>query len=237
MDNPIDGSVRRRIHLLRHGEAAYLLAGGASAPDPREAPLTPRGRREAEQMRALLADVGIDFALCSGLRRTLETAALVLEGRELPLAVDAGLAEIDAGRSFDGSLAQLAHAFAGAGAPGARFLGGEPFEGFRARVLEALERQLAGAPWRRALFVCHGGVNRVILGWALGSDATAWAALEQDSCCLNVIDVDVDPASGKGLRRLVRAVNVTPYDLAKRDILLTTLEQTAVAVERRRGPH
>jgi probable phosphoglycerate mutase len=234
MDNPIDGSVRRRIHLMRHGEAAYRIAGGAAAPDPRMVPLTPRGRSEAEQMRALLAEVTFDFALCSGLPRTRETAALVLEGRDLPLAVEPGLEEVEAGRGFDLTPEQIAHPFADAARPGARFLGGELLDEFRARVLAALERQLAAGSWRRALFVCHGAVNRVILGWALGGEYAAWAALEQDSCCLNVVDLDVDPASGALRRSLVRAVNVTPYDLAKRDILLTTLEQTAVAVRRRR---
>jgi probable phosphoglycerate mutase len=235
MDNPIDGSLRRRIHLMRHAEAAYRLEGGAPAPDPRTVPLTARGRREAEQMRGLLADVPFDFALCSSLPRTRETADLVLHGRGLRLEIERDLEEVHSGRPLDLPLEHLAHPFAGAGEPGARFLGGEPFDAFRARVVGALERQLAAANWRRALFVCHGAVNRVILGWALGSDAPAWAALEQDSCCLNVLDVDVDPASGTLLRRLVRAVNITPYDLAKRDILLTTLEQTAVAVGRR-GP-
>ena len=234
MDNPIDGSVRRRIHLLRHGEAAYRGADGAAVRDPRLVPLTARGRTEAQQMRALLADVSFDFALCSGLPRTRETAALVLQGRDLSLAIEPGLEEVEAGRSFDLPLAHLAHPFAEAGAAGARFLGGEAIDAFRARVLEAFERQLAAATWCRALFVCHGAVNRVLLGWALGSGVAAWAALEQDSCCLNVLDVDVEPATGKLLRRLVRAVNVTPYDLAKRNILLTTLEQTAVSVARQR---
>jgi probable phosphoglycerate mutase len=234
MDNPIDGSLRRRIHLMRHAEAAYRVGEAGAAPDPRAVGLTPRGRGEAEQMRALLADLSFDFALCSGLPRTRETAALVLSGRDLPVVVEPGLEEIEAGRALELSAQQLAHPFERAAAPGARFLGGEAFEAFRSRVVEALERQIARASWRRALFVCHGAVNRLILGWALGSDAPAWASLEQDSCCLNVLDVDVEPSSGKLLRRLVRAVNVTPYDLAKRDILLTTLERTAVAVAGRR---
>lgn len=234
MDNPLDGSLRRRIHLMRHAEAAYRLGDGSAASDPRAVPLTARGRSEAQQMRGLLADVAFDFALCSGLPRTRETVGLVLEGRELPVVIEPGLVEVHSGRDFAGPLSELAHPFAGADEPGARFMGGELYAEFRARVVEALERQLAQASWRRALFVCHGAVNRVILGWALGSNGAAWAALEQDSCCLNVLDVDVDPASGRLLRRLVRAVNVTPYDLTKRNILLTTLEQTAVAVAKRR---
>jgi probable phosphoglycerate mutase len=185
-------------------------------------------------MAALLADVELDYALCSGLPRTRETAELVLAGRALPLGVEPALEEVEAGRALELSLAQIAHPFEGAG-PGARFLGGEPLDAFRARVLAAVERQLAAASWRSALFVCHGAVNRVILAWALGGDVAAWAALEQDPCCLNVVDVDIDPARGTLLRRLVRAVNVTPYDLAKRDIRLTSLEHTAVSFARR-GP-
>jgi len=234
MDNPIDGSLRRRIHLMRHAEAAYRIGDGTPAPDPRAVPLTPRGRREAEGMRELLAEVAFDFALCSGLPRTRETAGLVLEGRDLTLVIDPGLVEVHSGREFSGPPTALAHPFEGADEPGARFMGGEPFADFKARVIGALERQLSQASWRRALFVCHGAVNRVILGWALGSDGPAWAALEQDSCCLNVLDVDFDPASGRTLRRLVRAVNVTPYDWIKRNIHLTTLEQTAVALAKRR---
>jgi probable phosphoglycerate mutase len=234
MENPIDGSVRRRIYLMRHAEAAYRIGDGSPAPDPRAVPLTARGRGEAEQMRGVLAEVSFDFALCSGLPRTRETAGLVLEGRDLPLEIEPGLVEVHAGPGFAGTLGELAHPFEGADEPGARFMSGEPFKDLKARVIEAVERQLTRASWRRALFVCHGGVNRVILGWALGSDGAAWASLEQDSCCLNVLDFDFDPASGRLLRRLVRAVNVTPYDLVKKDILLTTLEQTAVAVAKRR---
>src|SRR5262245_28474608 len=219
---------------MRHGEAEYVRADGAAAPDPRLVPLTARGRGEAEQMGALLADVELEFALCSGLPRTRETAELVLRGRSLPLHVEPELEEVAAGAAFEGPLAQLAHPFECAASPEARFLGGEAFAAFRGRVLGALERQLAAAGWSSALFVCHGAVNRVILGWALGGDVAAWAALEQDSCCLNVLDVDVEPATGRLVRRLVRAVNVTPWDLAKRNIRLTTLEQTAVAVARRR---
>jgi len=54
------------------------------------------------------------------------------------------------------------------------------------------------------------------------------ATFEQDNACLNVIDIDCDAKTGEIVRRYVRVVNFTPYDPAKRDIHLTTLEKSAV---------
>ena len=45
-------------------------------------------------------------------------------------------------------------------------------------------------------------------------------------CCINIIDVDTDEA-GAATRYLIRAVNLTAYDLNKSGIHLTTMEQTA----------
>jgi hypothetical protein len=44
--------------------------------------------------------------------------------------------------------------------------------------------------------------------------------------------VDIDEASGQILRRFVRAVNLTVYDLPKRELRLTSMEQTALAMTR-----
>jgi probable phosphoglycerate mutase len=76
-------------------------------------------------------------------------------------------------------------------------------------------------------------VNRVILAWALGTDLRSAARLEQDSCCLNVIDLDHDDQDGRLLRRVVRAVNLTAGDPAKHERWLTSLEQQAQLLEQR----
>jgi probable phosphoglycerate mutase len=83
------------------------------------------------------------------------------------------------------------------------------------------------------LLVCHGGVNRVILAWALGTSLRAAAQLEQDSCCLNVIDIDRGDEDGRLLRRVVRAVNLTAGDPVKHERWLTSLEQQAQVLEQR----
>jgi probable phosphoglycerate mutase len=115
---------------------------------------------------------------------------------------------------------------------GARFMGGETFGELRERVLGAFERIVADPSWSRLLLVCHGGVNRVILAWALGSDLRSAARIEQDSGCVNVIDLDHEHGSERLLRSVVRAMNVTAADPAKHERWLTTLEAQAAAFER-----
>jgi len=57
----------------------------------------------------------------------------------------------------------------------------------------------------------HGGTNAAILGWATGVGLAAFGLLDQSTCCLNVIDFDVDD-SGRLLRKTVRGMNITAYD-------------------------
>src|SRR6185369_4996989 len=83
--NPIDGSFRRRIHLLRHAEVVYLQNDGSVVADPRAVALTPAGLQQAKDVGAMLADVKFDKALCSGLPRTRQTAEAVLAGRSMTI--------------------------------------------------------------------------------------------------------------------------------------------------------
>ncbi len=239
MKLPFEAGRRRRIWLLRHAEAAYVDDAGRIARDPRLVPLSAHGRREAAQMAKLLDYAEFDRAVCSGLPRTVETATIVLRGAGPALEQAPALEEVrggDAlGRAFEPR--DLAYALEEAEDESARFLGGESFAELRGRVVGAIESLVAEPGWSRMLLVCHGGVNRVILAWALGTDLRAAARLEQDSCCLNVLDLDHADEDGRLLRRVVRAVNLTAGDPVKHERWLTSLEQQAQALEQRlRGP-
>jgi len=226
----LDGARRRRIHLLRHAEAAYFDAEGRRTGDSRVVPLTERGREQAAGMRELLADVPLDAVVVSGLPRTVETAKIVLGGRELPRRVEPLLEEISGGTIAElppeRIVSDIAYAFFHAGRETGRYRDGEHFEPFVRRCHEGIEKVLAWTEWDNLLLVAHGGVNRALLCWALGAPLAAFPVFEQDSCCLNVIDVDVTP-EGEVVRRFIRAVNVTPYDLPKRQHRMTTLEGMA----------
>lgn len=222
-----DGALRRRIHLFRHGDVSYTTPDGKRVPDPRLVPLTDWGNEQAHEMGVFLKDVHFDLAACSGLRRTVETASGILADRSLEPLHFPEMEEIRSGNTPDAApftQAEFAYPFHGADAPGARYRGGEVFTEFEARVLSGLEKLLARDDWHSLALVLHGGVNRIILGWALGSGLKSFGSFEQNTCCLNIIDVDTDAATGNVTRTLVRGVNITVYDPARQKDHFTTLE-------------
>ena len=86
----------------------------------------------------------------------------------------------------------------------ARFLGGESLGEALDRVHPALERLLA-RDWHTALAVLHGGVNRIVISYALSGDRTYFGTFEQAPACINVLDLGDDGW-------IVRTVNYVPYD-------------------------
>jgi len=107
------------------------------------------------------------------------------------------------------------------------FAAGEKFSDFVGRVLPAFNRILDDAGWTSLLLVAHGGVNRAILTDITGASLKAFGAFEQDSCCLNVIDIDTCADTGAVLRKILRGVNITADDPAKRTRRLLTMEGLA----------
>jgi len=216
-------SEKRRLYLIRHGEVDYFDADGKPV-DPRAATLNDKGVAQAGALASLLVGAGVERAFCSGVARARRTAALALPGKTI--LDDPDFREIKAGRLRDIPPERrheaLACGFDAAAAPDAAFAGGEHFAAFERRVLDALDRALA-SDWTRAALVAHDAVNRAILAWALGADRSAWAGLEQDPGCLNVVDIEF--ADGRPVRRFVKLLNFTPLDAAKALSLDTSLER------------
>lgn len=217
---------RHRIYLMRHGEVSYFDASGAAV-NPAEVRLTDKGQAQARAAGAALSDVPIDRVVCSGLPRTKQTAALATEGRGLTIKDEPALEEIRGGRFSDIPRerveAEIVYGFDAADQPGARFAGGELIADFEHRVVEAFLGLLDQPDWTTLLVVAHDGVNRMLLGWACGAGLAAGPSFEQDMGCLNIIDVDL--VDGEIIRRMVKTINVTPYNLVKLGINRTSMEQ------------
>lgn len=175
--------------LTRHGKAAPsdVMLGGHLDP-----PLLPEGRREAVALGRRLREVRIDRIVSSPMRRALETAELVADGR--PIEIDERLREISYGR-WEG----MTYAAIYAADPKLRSLwehdpanthspGGECGEDVAARarsfVRDLLARERAeevppdgpAAPdspldegERRVLVVSHGTFNRILMCVALAA--------------------------------------------------------------------
>ncbi|MEQ1867766.1 MAG: histidine phosphatase family protein, partial [Micropepsaceae bacterium] len=207
-------------------------------------PLTPLGREQARASGIALSHVRFDRALCSGLPRTQQTAELVLTANadtaHLTLEVDRGLVEIKGGGLFRAKTreelaARMTFEFDQAAVPGARMMGGDAFGDEQARNVSALERLLAEPGWHTALVVAHEGVNRLLLSWMTGNGLSAVQAFEQDLACINVLDFDMVPREDGTVgteiaRRLIKAVNLTPYNYVKHGMNLSSLEAIFVRV-------
>jgi broad specificity phosphatase PhoE len=209
--------VRRRIYLMRHAAVSYFDHGRPLKPE--DVPLTVAGRDQAYAAASMLRGIDLDRVITSSLPRTVETASIVAP--DLEPEVWPELRELETGRLADIPEDELerafTHAFRDIVPEDARFLAGETIGSLFDRVLPALDRLLAADDWDIALAVLHGGVNRAILSRALTGGRTFLGNLEQSPACVNILDVGDD--------WIVRAVNVTPYDLAHLEGRSTTMEE------------
>lgn len=202
---------------MRHAAVSYFDRGRPLRPE--DVPLTVAGRDQAYAAASMLRGIDLDRVITSGLPRTVETAGIVAPDLEPEAWPE--LRELETGRLADIPEDELerafTHAFRDVVPEDARFLAGETIGSLFDRVLPALDRLLAADDWDIALAVLHGGVNRAILSRALTGGRAFLGNLEQSPACVNVLDV--------GDEWIVRAVNVTPYDLAHLEGRSTTMEE------------
>ena len=207
---------RRRLYLVRHGAVEYFTDGRPLRPE--DVVLTAEGREQAAAAAAALGGIDFDRVITSGLARTVETAAVG--------APDAGadawpeLREVESGRlaELDDAEAAFLTVWRGVVPPETRFLGGETMGELVERVLAAVDRLVDDREWDTALAVLHGGVIRAILSFALTGERVFLGNFEIAPASISVLDVGDDDW-------VVRAVNVTPYDLAHRRTRLRTMEE------------
>ena len=190
----IDGAQRRRIYLFRHGAVDYVGDDGNLVADPDGVALNQKGRAQADAMCALFANVTVDRALCSGLRRTRETAGRVLGNREIEIEIHAELEEIRPARGEDpvdlDLVKQVAFSHWRATENGSRFLGGELYADFYERISAVMDSFTSDPDWHNLAIFAHGGTNAAILGWTSGLGLSAFGTIDQATCCLNVLDFD-----------------------------------------------
>lgn len=156
--------------LVRHGKTEYNERRqycGALDPD-----LSDLGRQELEgsAIRAYLEEHTPDMVFCSPMRRTLQTAAILLDDRDVPLVAVPELREIDfgdfEGRSYEEMKDDPAYtAWLDTNCEGP-IPGGDFPESFRDDVevcFESLMETCRTERVERALIVSHGGVLSTIL--------------------------------------------------------------------------
>jgi 2,3-bisphosphoglycerate-dependent phosphoglycerate mutase len=158
--------------MVRHGLPERVLA----AQGPADPGLSSEGRAQAERLAAHLPAEHVDAVYSSPLRRALETAELAARRLGLSAQVIDDLAEVDRYSSSYIPMEELRRD------PGLRTVlaasggrdGGETREGFRTRVIGAIERIIETNAGRRVVVVSHGAVMNAYLGHILGIDRELW---------------------------------------------------------------
>jgi probable phosphoglycerate mutase len=217
---------RRRIYLMRHGSVTYFDAGGKPIL-PEQVPLNELGRTQATAAGKVFAQERLRFdkVIVSGLPRTVETAGLVLAetGQQIELEVWPELEELRGGKLSAIPDEALREAFVGAFdglvPEHKRFLGGESIGELIDRVHPCIDRLRADKSWDTVLLVLHGGINRVILSYALTNQRLFLGNLAQTAGCINALDVGDEPADW-----VVRIVNFSPPSYLQGESRSTTME-------------
>jgi len=147
---------RRRMRLFilaRHAESVlnhqHRINGDPSVP----APLTEHGREEAALLGLEVRSLPLDVCLHTRFGRTVETAQIAMDGRDVPIVEEALFDDVDIG-DLEGETIYEYHAWKREHARSDRFPGGESLVETALRYAEAYRRLLA-APYRCALVVCH----------------------------------------------------------------------------------
>jgi alpha-ribazole phosphatase len=180
-----------RIWLIRHGEpveeAQHKCYGSF------DFELSATGRAQMAQVAENLKTEAVAAVYTSPLSRALESARIIAAAQSCPVEVVADLREIDFGE-FEGlPYDEIATRYPDLyrqwmeTPTDVRFPNGETFAEMRVRVIrafEAIQRERAG---RTVAIVSHGGVNRILMAWALQMPDHSIFQLAQDYAAANLL--------------------------------------------------
>src|ERR671929_2278996 len=143
-----------RLYVIaRHAESSLNIERRVNGDPSVDVPLTDDGREEARQLGIQVGNVPLALCVHTRFGRTLDTAAIALAGRDVPMTVEPLLDDIDVG-DLEGQSIDDYRAWKRGHARSDPFPGGESLDDAARRYATAFERLLAdGAP--ATLVVCH----------------------------------------------------------------------------------
>lgn len=190
-----------RLYLCRHGQTDYNAQGriqGSSV----DRPLTDTGIQQAERVAEALRDVPLDLVGSSPLARAVQTADAIAKKHPAANRVEhSDLREMNFG-DFEGKqldslkdgYKHVNDAWANGDVDKKWPGGGESPVDVASRARKALRDLgcLVGGDHgvRHVALVTHGRFNKIILADLLGMGLHQCGTIQQDNCCINVIDID-----------------------------------------------
>jgi broad specificity phosphatase PhoE len=159
----------RLFVIARHGQSEFNVRRLVNGDPAKENPLTEQGREESRLLGTQIAQIPLDLCVHTRFGRTLETARLALDGRDIPLACEPLLDDIDVGELDCQSIDDY-RAWKRRHARSDPFPGGESLDD-AARRYAAAFRALLGRSETRIFVVCHEIPLRYAANAATGSDS------------------------------------------------------------------
>jgi alpha-ribazole phosphatase len=190
---------KTRIYLIRHGEVE-----GAETPryyGQADVPLSERGIGQYHQLKERLAATRISACYTSDLSRCAAGAEIICSRIGLTPLRERNLRELDIGIWEGKSSAELMAEYPQewrarlADMANYRAPRGECLSDLSDRVMPVIKGIASRHQGEEVLVVAHGGTNRVILLNAIGAPLSSLFSIEQDYCCVNIIDYYTDGAS------------------------------------------
>jgi broad specificity phosphatase PhoE len=158
----------RLFVIARHAHSTLNLERRINGDPAVPVPLTEQGEEEARQLGIQVANLPLDACVHTRFPRTRETAAIALNGRDVPVRVEPLLDDIDVG-DLEGRTIDDYRAWKRAHTRSDAFPGGESLDDAARRYVRGF-RNLLEEPGRIVLVVCHEIPLRYALNAAGGSD-------------------------------------------------------------------
>ncbi|WP_448379808.1 histidine phosphatase family protein [Gloeomargarita sp.] len=202
-----------RIYLVRHGETDWNRQGQFQG--QRDIPLNANGQRQATQTQQLLAQVALDFAVTSPLRRSRQTAEMILASHPgVALQVMPDLQEISHGlwegkfhaeveAEFPGMLAQWHQTPEQVQMPG-----GENLNQVWERAGRAWHKIITQYEGQQGMVVAHDAINKAILCQLFQLSPAHFWLFKQGNGSVSVIDYP----EGAGGAPVLQMLNLTRTD-------------------------
>jgi broad specificity phosphatase PhoE len=188
--------VRRLFVFARHAESVANAARDVSSDPSRAVALTDLGREEAGRFAAQLANLEIHLGVCTRFLRTRQTLEIALAGRPVPIIVEPGLDELDAG-DLDGAPIEAYWSWKHAHGMDERFPGGESLADALRRYADAV-RRLAARTEPVTLVVTHELALRHIVA-AAAADAMSAHDVEVANAVPYLLDAPALERAASGL--------------------------------------
>jgi broad specificity phosphatase PhoE len=193
----------RLFVVARHAESVLNRERRVSGDPARDVPLTEVGREEARQLGVQVAHLPLDVCAHTRFGRTIETAEIALAGRDVKLAAEPLLDDIDVG-DFDGAPLDEYRAWKHGHARSEPFPGGESLDAAALRYAAAC-RSLLAMPHAVVFAVCHEIPLRYMLNAAGGSESLDGPVHELRNATPYLFDEDGLERAASGIERLVEA--------------------------------